>query len=67
MNIIDWKELRKQKLVLLEIVLTTKSKKKAKALDGVINLIDSLQDGAVETGAYKLEEVFGKKFAKHKI
>lgn len=64
---LDWKELRKQKLVLLEMVLTTKSKKKAKALDGVINLIDSLQDDAVETGAYTPEEVFGKKFAKHKI
>jgi hypothetical protein len=70
---IDWDELRKQKLTLLamrnELVgrLDTAGPIsawvcgiRANRLTGILHLIDSLQDEAVDTGFKTEEEVFGK-------
>jgi len=53
-NNIDWKLLREQKEWLLSI-----SDVDERNLDGVLNLIDHIQDQAVEQGVASEEIVFG--------
>ena len=59
---IDWKELRKQKRHLIDIVMGTDSSitaKQGEAIEGILNLLDCIQDeAALELGE---EVVFGKK------
>ena len=69
-NEIDWKLLRKQKLHLLQVVTflehtayTKQHREWAESLDGLVNLIDYIQDSAEMTGEYTEEEIFGKKDA----
>ena len=62
---INWKLLRKQKLTLLKTVSFFESLglyKEAKHLSGIVNLIDGIQDTAVDTGEVTSREVFGKGF-----
>lgn len=50
----DWQQLRRQKLMLLDIV-----KDDDNELYGLIKLIDYIQDEAVRVGTWTEEEVFG--------
>lgn len=59
---IDWKLLREQKITLLNVIgeiTHTGQPERVEHLDGIINLIDSIQDEAVETGKVSEAEVFG--------
>lgn len=60
-NKIDFKLLRKQKQQLLEIRLKTNKKEEYKTLDGVINLINNIQDYAVNIYNFSEKKVFGNK------
>lgn len=55
---IDWTKLRKQKETLIYVIMSV-PKEIAEDLDGILNLIDSIQDKAVEDGTATEEEVFG--------
>jgi len=59
---IDWSELRNQKTVLLEvinhIIQANKSCKESDALNGILSLIDSLQDFAVDELGMDESEVY---------
>jgi len=55
-NDIDWELLKKQKQTLVN--LAAKETKEAKLLDGLISLIDSLQDIAVDKKGIPEEKVF---------
>lgn len=60
---IDWKELRKQKETLLNVIgdLTHTGKGEIVSdLDGILHLIDHIQDSAVTSGIWTEEEIFGK-------
>jgi len=58
-NKVDWKLLRKQKLHLVKILKDKKlTPSRLESLDGILNLIDGIQDGAVEF--LGKTEVFGK-------
>ncbi len=62
---INWKLLRKQKTTLLDTIAFFEGlelHKEAARLDGVVNLIDSIQDSAVDHGQATSREVFGKGF-----
>ena len=62
-NKIDWKLLRKQKLHLLNILDDKKlTPSRLKSLEGILNLIDGIQDDAVEFHGEKT--VFGKELNK---
>ena len=59
---IDWKELRKQKRHLIDIVMGTDSSitaKQGEAIEGILNLLDCIQDEAALELSDKV--VFGKK------
>ena len=57
---IDYELLRQQKLMLLDMVMVKHPRKKVRQLvDGLVGLLDSLQDTAVECGMSE-EAVFGK-------
>jgi len=55
---IDFKDLKRQKQTLLEALGQAKTKKKAEDLNGILNLIDALQDEAVDKHGYKEKTVF---------
>jgi hypothetical protein len=55
----DFKTLRNQKVVLLEMLKTLKGKR-YEAVQGIIHLLDAYQDAAVNEG-YSEEEVFGER------
>ena len=63
---IDFKLLREQKLSLLELITgfekmgTAKSKKTAAHLEGILNMIDAIQDAVVKDGIKTERQVFGK-------
>jgi hypothetical protein len=59
---IDWKLLRKQKRLLLQVINNDNVNFKEKeALEGILNLIDAIQDYAVDDAQIVTEiEVFGK-------
>lgn len=46
--IIDWAELRTQKLELLEAIARTKTEKQALELEGLLGLIEAFQNAAAE-------------------
>lgn len=50
----NWKQLRKQKLQLLELV-----ENEDNYLYGLINLLDYIQDQAFESGNWTEKEIFG--------
>jgi hypothetical protein len=59
---IDFKLLRKQKRVLISLASDKRvrtSKSRVDALEGIINLIDHMQDAAVDSGAASEDTVFG--------
>ena len=56
--IIDFGQLREQKVALLGINAKVLSKDQYEALEGIINLVDSIQDYAVDKLGYKAQEVF---------
>lgn len=56
----DWKLLREQKTLLLVLVQGGRtSVEEAQLLDGVVNLIDAIQDAALDSGEATELEVFG--------
>lgn len=56
---IDWAKLRKQKLTLVQLLHATEpNTEKSNHLEGVINLLDFVQDSAVESGIPS-NEIFG--------
>ena len=55
---IDWEELRKQKSFINE-ALKHPQFRDSKELDGILHLIDNIQDNAVESGIWTEEEIFG--------
>ena len=57
---IDWPLLRQQKLALVSASLPAHSADSDDALDGIIHLIDHIQDSMVESGVMTETEVFGK-------
>jgi hypothetical protein len=57
---IDWKLLREQKTTLIYLgVKNTLTDHEKLAVNGIIHLIDGLQDEAVNSGTATEEEVFG--------
>jgi len=58
---IDWKLLgeQKQDLIMVLDVLSAELGSKKESLVGILNLLDSIQDDAVDTGIATEEEVFG--------
>ena len=56
--IIDFGQLREQKVALLGINAKVLSKDQYEALEGIVNLVDSIQDYAVDKLGYKAQEVF---------
>ena len=60
---IDFKDLKKQKKTLLEVISRAETQKEADNLNGILHLIDSIQDIAVDEYDYKEKTVFmrGKK------
>ena len=62
-NNIDWKLLRKQKLHLLEILNNEESNMTAEqhqSIEGIVALLDSLQDEAVDKYGVPEKKVFGR-------
>lgn len=59
---IDWKLLRKQKLTLVKLTNSTQlfSNKVISDLQGILNLIDALQDETIIKQNKSEKEVFGK-------
>lgn len=57
--IIDWKLLRNQKLTILNLIDNSDKVPVVEDLEGVINLINHIQDQAVEYGMATEQEVFG--------
>ena len=60
---IDFKDLKKQKKTLLEAITKAETQKEQDNLNGILHLIDSIQDIAVDEYGYKENKVFmrGKK------
>lgn len=58
-NGINWGLLRRQKFTLLDIAKETNSNLREAHLDGLIHLLDSLQDAVVEDGLVSETAVFG--------
>ena len=62
---IDWETLREQKTALIKTITSKHesncevTKNEAKKLDGILHLLDYLQDQAVESGIFSEEEIFG--------
>jgi hypothetical protein len=58
---IDWELFSKQKLrVLVMIDCAGLSKGDVEVMDGIITLMDAIQDAAIDDGLATVEEVFGK-------
>jgi hypothetical protein len=58
---IDWKMLRKQKKDLLKVINNDSvSPKEKESLEGIMSLIDHIQDYAVDTCELSERKVFGK-------
>jgi len=55
---LDFDQLRHQKAYLLSLLLTTRKYDK---LEGILNIIDEIQDQAVDANGVDDEVVFGKK------
>lgn len=55
---INWPMLAKQKETLLQVISTT-NPTDASTLDGLVNLLDAMQDDAVISGVATEFEVFG--------
>lgn len=47
---IDWELLKEQKAALLDVLANLKNDKQEKLLEGILGLIDSIQDEAVDAG-----------------
>ncbi len=55
---IDFKELKRQKQTLLVSIGKAKTKKQAEDLNGILQLIDAIQDEAVDKYGYSAKKVF---------
>lgn len=58
---IDFEALREQKMVLLKIANRTQNPDNRDALDGLIHLLDAVQDQVVNSGQRTEAQVFGEK------
>ena len=59
---INWALLRQQKAALVEVALSGRtSEYESEAFDGIINLLDTIQDETVSSGLADEETVFGEK------
>lgn len=47
---IDWELLKEQKAALLDVLANLKNDKQEKLLEGILCLIDSIQDEAIDAG-----------------
>jgi hypothetical protein len=59
---IDWQMLRGQKANLVEIQAFQISQDQFNAVEGMLSLLDAIQDAAVDDGIFTSMEVFGKNF-----
>lgn len=59
---LDWELLRIQKFALLEILQDSLNSMHIEAIDGLLNMIDAIQDQAVVQG-YSEQQVFGAELA----
>ena len=57
-NSIDWELLRNQKADLVESMMSNETPSEA-TMTGLVNLIDNIQDEAVDSGVMSEEAVFG--------
>ena len=55
---IDWKLLQKQKMVLLDVIDKNVDLETIQALNGILSLLDAIQDDAVESGSATEQQVF---------
>jgi hypothetical protein len=55
---IDFEMLRGQKLALLELCRTSEGRKRREHLEGLLGLVDNIQDIAVDIYGYDPEKVF---------
>lgn len=61
-RIVDWTEIKKQKVILLDLITTYEKTDTviAENLKGVLNLItNNIQENAIESGLWEASEVFG--------
>lgn len=58
---IDFEALREQKMVLLKIANRTQNPENRDALDGIVHLLDAVQDQVVNSGQLTEAQVFGEK------
>ncbi len=58
---ISFKDLRRQKLTLIELIPDLHTEK-GEALEGILSLIDAIQDYAVDSGQLTHIQVFGKNY-----
>ena len=57
---IDWVKLREQKAIIQDLPNTVSQQSLLQAVDGLVNLIDSIQDYAADSLGFGEETVFGK-------
>ena len=55
---IDWDLLHKQKMALLDVIITgiIKKEETSELLDGLVQMLDEMQDNAVEFGVWSFPE-----------
>lgn len=58
---IDWDAFRKQKETLLLLIEELEDTSKIEALEGILHLMDKIQDEAIESCLWEEEEILGKK------
>jgi hypothetical protein len=58
-NEIDWKQLNKQKLSLIRAIDSTEDKEQKENLDGILQLLDELQDDAVDIEGFDSDKIWG--------
>lgn len=64
-NKISFKDLRRQKLALIEMIPRKGiSLNEAEALEGILSLIDAIQDYAIDSGQLTHMQVFGKNYGR---
>jgi hypothetical protein len=55
---IDWKQLKQQKLTLIALQIPGITEEQSEDLDGILNLIDHIQDSAFETGKFEHDQIY---------
>jgi hypothetical protein len=57
----DWKLMRKQKADLIKLSSNSGDAELANRIDGLIRLLNDIQDQAAESGIWEETEIFGKR------